>query len=72
MIKRLSWRFREYLGGFHMLTVKACSETALSRDWFNQFFQICNLGNTLAMTIIFFFQNLENLMEILEMEERNQ
>ena len=55
-----------------MLTVKACSETALSRDWFNQIFQICNLGNTLAMTIIFFFQSLENLMEILEMEERNQ
>ena len=29
--KVLSWRFRKYLGRFHMLTVNACSETAIFR-----------------------------------------
>ena len=29
MRKELSWRFRKYLAHFHMLTVKACSETTL-------------------------------------------
>ena len=40
MIKALSWRFCKYLGRFHMLTVKACSETALFREWSNKAFHI--------------------------------
>ena len=38
MIKLLSGRFCKSLGRFHMLGVKACSETALFREWSNQDF----------------------------------
>ena len=38
MKKALSWRFTNYLGRFHMFTLKACSETALFRVWSNQDF----------------------------------
>ena len=38
MKKALSWRFRKYLGHFHMFTVKACSETALFGELSNQDF----------------------------------
>ena len=33
IIKALSWRFSNYLGCFHMFTVKACSETVLLREF---------------------------------------
>ena len=49
MIKVLSWRFRKYFGNFHMLTVKACSETALFREWSYEFFTVRNFGNILAL-----------------------
>ena len=32
IIKAPSYTFRKYLGRFHMLTVKACSETVLFRE----------------------------------------
>ena len=38
MIEALSWRFRNYLGRFHMFTVKARSEAPLFREWSNQVF----------------------------------
>ena len=38
MIKLLSWRFGKYLGRFHMLTIKACSEAVLFREWSNEEF----------------------------------
>ena len=36
MMINLSCRFHKYLGPFNMLTAKGFSETALSREWFNQ------------------------------------
>ena len=39
MIKAVSWRFRKYLGPFDVLTVKACSETALFKEWSKEDFQ---------------------------------
>ena len=59
MIKALSWRFCNCLGRFHVLTSQTCSETALFRECYMQFFSVCYFGNTLAilaMTIIFFFK----------------
>ena len=38
MRKALQWIFRKYLGRFHMLTVKSCSQTALFREWSKQDF----------------------------------
>ena len=53
MIKALSWRFGKYLGRFHMLTVKACSEWCLLDSVVNTFFTVWKFGNTFALTIIF-------------------
>ena len=54
MIKVLSCIFHKCLGPFSMMTVKECSKTTLHREWSNQkFLTVLNLGNTLAMTIIF-------------------
>ena len=53
MIKALSWRFGKYLGLFHMLTVKACSEWCLLDSVVNTFFTVWKFGNTFALTIIF-------------------
>ena len=38
MTKALLWRFRKYLGRFHILNVKACSVTMLLGEWSNQDF----------------------------------
>ena len=38
MINVLSGRFRKYFGRFHMLTVKACFETAIFRERSDQVF----------------------------------
>ena len=39
-----------------MLTVKACSEAALLETALTKIFTVSSFGNTLAMTIIFFFK----------------
>ena len=39
-----------------MLTARGCSGTALFREWSNQILTVCNFGNTLAITIIFFLK----------------
>ena len=38
------------------MTVKACSKRRFLESCFTKFFKVCNLGNTLAMTIIFYFK----------------
>ena len=49
----------KYLGRFHMLTVKACSETALFRErYITKILTDCNFRNSLAVTIIFSFKFL--------------
>ena len=53
------WIFRKYLLRFHMLTVKAFSETELFREWSTKTFAVCYFGNTLAMTMILFSKNLK-------------
>ena len=45
-----------YLGRFHVLTVYAFFETAPFKNRLIKIFTVCNFGNTLAMTIIFFFE----------------
>ena len=39
-----------------MLIVKGCPEMVLFKEWLNKFFTVCNSGNTLPMTINFFFK----------------
>ena len=48
-----------YLGRFHVLTVYAFFETAPFKNRLIKIFTVCNFGNTLAMTIIFFSKCLK-------------
>ena len=54
VIKVLSCRFHKRLEPFHMLPATGCSETTLFREWSPKVLRVCNLGNTIAITIIFF------------------
>ena len=45
----------QYLGLLQMLTVKAFSETDFLERGLTKIFTVSNFGNTLAMTIIYFF-----------------
>ena len=58
MIKVLLSRFRRYFGRFHMFTVKACSETALFREWSNQDFQSLQFRKFISYDNHLFFQNV--------------
>ena len=62
MAKALSWRFRKYLGQFHMLTVKACSATTIFREWSNQDFHSLEFRKYISYDNHPFFENVENLM----------
>ena len=54
IIKVLWCRIHKCLGRFNMLTAKWCSGTEIFREWSDQVLTVCNLGNTLRITIIFF------------------
>ena len=54
--------FEQCLGSFTMLLVEGCSETVLFRHFFTTFFGVPNFGNTLAVTVTFFFENVQNLI----------
>ena len=70
MIKALSWRFCKYLERFHMLTVKACSETALFSEWSKQVLHILWFLKYISYDDHHLFPNVENLMYIPEMEQK--
>ena len=72
MIKLLSWRFRKYWGRFQILTVKAFYETLLLRQWSNQDFQSLSFWKYVSYDHHLFFQNVSNLIEIAEMEQKIQ
>ena len=59
MIKVVSCRFHKYLGPFHMLTPKGCSETPVFKERSTQVVTVFNFGNRLAIAIIFFGLYLE-------------
>ena len=71
MRKVLSWRFCKYLGHFHMLTVKACSKTFLFTEWSDEVFYSLYLGDTWAMTTIFFSKCLKYYLDS-RIEEKNE
>ena len=52
-----------------MFIVKACSET---ESGLTKIFTVHNFGNTLAVTINFFIQNVKNLMYIREMVQKSE
>ena len=58
MTKALSWRFHKYLGRFHMLTVKACTETALFREWCERDFHSPQFRKYISDEFHPFFQNV--------------
>ena len=62
MIKLRPFRFHKCLGRFHMLTVKGCSETALSKHSFNRVFHSLELrkyigyeGHLLLRNFLFWY-----------------
>ena len=71
MIKVLWWRFRRYSGHFLMLTVKACSKTLLFTEWSHEVFYTLYLGDTWAMTTIFFSKCLKYYLDS-RIEEKNE
>ena len=59
MIKVLRWRFRKYLGHLTGWLSKRFLKRCFLESGLTKFFTVCNSGNTLAMTIIFFFKMFE-------------
>ena len=55
---------------FTMLLVERSSKTGLFRHLSNHVFGVRNSGNTKALRVIFFFQNIQTLMEISK-EQKN-
>ena len=53
-----------------MLTVKACYETALFREWSKQVFHSLYFWKYISYDNHPFFQNVSNLMYIPEMQEK--
>ena len=70
MINTPSWRFRKHLGRFHMLTTKACSETVLFREFSNKDFYSLQFRKYITYDDHLFFQNVQNLMYIQEMQQK--
>ena len=72
LIKMLWWRFVKCLGTFTILLVEWLSETGLFRRLSFHVFGVRNFGNTKSMRVIFFFQNIQNLLYISNMEQKIQ
>ena len=60
-------RYLKYLGRFHMLTDEGFFETSLFKSPLTKFLPVCNFGNTLATTIIFFWKRL-----MFDVDSRNE
>ena len=58
MLKALSLRFLNYLGRFHMLTLKVFFETVLFREWSNQDFHSLQFRKYISYDDHLFFQNV--------------
>ena len=66
-------RFHKSLGLFNMLIVKGISETVFfKKSGLTNSFIVCNFRNKVAMTIIFFFENVQISMYIPDMEQKDQ
>ena len=72
MIKALLWGFAKYLGRFHMLTAKPCSETLLFVEFSNKDFHTLYFQKYIGYDDELFFQNVENLIYNPEMEQKIQ
>ena len=55
-----------------MLLAQGSSERRLFRTLSNHVFGVRNFGNTKYMSVIFFFQNIQNLIYISKMETKIQ
>ena len=71
-IKMLRGRFQKCLGTCAMLVVEASSETRLFRHLSNHVFAVRNLRNTKAMRVMFFFENIQDLIQISKMSPEIQ
>ena len=61
MVKVLSFRFQHRLDPFTMLFFEGSPETGLLTHWSHLFFGLRNFGNTSAMRVIFYFENVKTL-----------
>ena len=72
MIKVLWWRFQKYLGPFTVLLVDGSFETELFRHLYHHLFRVCKFGNRKISRVIFFFQNVQNLILISKMQKKSR
>ena len=70
MTKLLPCRFQKCFGTFNMFTVHYCFGEGLFRHLSNTPFAVYNFVNPSPMKFIFFFQNVQNLMQISEIEKK--
>ena len=59
-------------GHVYHIACRSISETGLFRRLSDYVFGVRNFENTRSISFIFFFQNVENLIEILEIPQKTQ
>ena len=72
MIKVWSVRFQQCLGQCSMFSVEECSETGLFRHLYNHVFPSPQFPKYISYQGHLLLENVEKLMGILEMKEKNQ
>ena len=64
-------RFHKIFGLFNMLIIKRVSKTLFFKEWSNQVFHSLYFPKQNSYYNHLFFQNVENLMQIAEMQQEN-
>ena len=72
MVKVLPCKFPQCFGAFTMLLFGGTLKWDFLDIDATMFFGVCNLGNTLAMRVIFFFENVQNSSYISKMQQKIQ
>ena len=72
MVKMASFRFQQCLIPFTMLLVEGSSQTRLLDIFLTTFFAMYNFGNTLAMTVIFFWRCAEFYLSLKNAEKHSE
>ena len=72
MVKVALCRFQQSLGPFAMFFFKRPLKRHFTEFYLLTFFGGSNLGTTSAMRVIFFFENVQNLMEISKMQRKSE
>ena len=72
MVKVLSFRLQQFLGLCTLLLVEVSPERNFLDIYLTTFFRVHNSGNTSAMRVIFFDENVQNLTLISKMQKKFQ